>query len=302
MSNSKTSAELVLGTARLGEPDNNNAEMATLVLQSAIRAGLRWIETSASYTASEERIGRAFRSTSQARIVTKLLPLEEVANARSVRDWAITQVNRSSMRLNTSRLDVVALNSVREMHSHGGTLWRTLKEMRDEGTIFDLGVSVTSPEEALQAIDDPNVHYLQLQFNALDWRWREAGVVDALADRPEVTVHAHSALLYGMLAGAPGSRWPAADEVDPDALRTTLWQLARDLGRDCPADLCIAYVRAQPWIHGVIAGAQNVGQLALNLARFNRRALSSSEIAHVNAALPRMPSAMLGAPAVSRAA
>ena len=61
MSNSKTSAELVLGTARLGEPDNNNAEMATLVLQSAIRAGLRWIETSASYTASEERIGRAFR-------------------------------------------------------------------------------------------------------------------------------------------------------------------------------------------------------------------------------------------------
>ena len=85
---------------------------------------------------------------------------------------------------------------------------------------------------------------------------REAGVVDALADRPEVTVHAHSALLYGMLAGAPGSRWPAADEVDPDALRTTLWQLARDLGRDCPADLCIAYVRAQPWIHGVIAGAQ----------------------------------------------
>jgi aryl-alcohol dehydrogenase-like predicted oxidoreductase len=106
-----------------------------------------------------------------------------------------------------------------------------------------------------------------------------------------------------MLAGTPGRKWPALGAVDPEALRLTLWTMARDMGRDCPADLCIAYVRAQPWIHGVIVGAATQAQLALNIARFRRPALTKDEVARVNALMPRPAADLLKRPpSASRAA
>ena len=69
-----------------------------------------------------------------------------------------------------------------------------------------------------------------------------------------------------------------------------------------PADLCIAYVRAQTWIHGVIAGARSTSQMALNLARFRRPPLSLNEIERINAVLPRMPAAVLTQRSSARAA
>lgn len=301
MSTAHTPAELVLGTAQLGDPQGgvSSPDASKPVLTAAMNAGIRWYETSPTYTNAEIRIGQAFRGDRRAHFITKLAP----AALRDASRGAIEdEVTRASSRLNVGRLDVLALNSVTEMNVHDGRLWRTLKELRDEGTIYDLGVCVSSPEEAMQALADPAVTYLQLQFNALDWRWREAGVIDALAARPEVLVHAHSALLFGILAGTPGAKWPAFNAIDPEALRLTLWTMSKDMGRDCPADLCIAYVRAQPWIHGVIAGARSPAQLALNIARFRRPPLSADEIARVNAVMPRVSSAMLQGERAMRAA
>ena len=115
-------------------------------------------------------------------------------------------------------------------------------------------------------------------------------------------MHAHSALLYGMLAATPGAKWPASNAVDPEHLRLMLWTLAKDMGRDCPADLCIAYVRAQPWIHGVIAGARSTSQMALNISRFKRPALTRDEIERVNSVMPHVPVSMLGVQRTIRAA
>lgn len=301
MSTAHTPAELVLGTAQLGDPqgDLKSPDASKPVLGAALNAGIRWYETSPAYTNAEVRIGQAFRGDRRAHVITKLgPPALHDASRGAIED----EVTRACSRLNIGRLDVLALNSVTEMRMHEGRIWRTLKELRDEGTIYDLGVCVSSPEEAMQALADPAVTYLQLQFNALDWRWREAGVIDALAARPEVLVHAHSALLYGILAGTPGAKWPAFNAIDPESLRLTLWTMSKDMGRDCPADLCIAYVRAQSWIHGVIAGASSPAQLALNIARFRRPPLSSDEVSRMNAAMPRPSTAMLQGSRIARAA
>lgn len=299
-----TSAELVLGTAQLSDPLGLSSEIdaSRRVIDAALNAGVKWIETSPQYVHAEERIGQALRGRKRAHVITGLGEIKSEPASGSIRDQVFEQVSRACSRLCQDRLDVMVLRSASELKSHGGLLWRTLKELRDEGLVYDLGVAVSSPEEALQAIHDPAVTYLQLQFNAADWRWREAGVIDALQSRPDILVHAHSALLFGLLAGSPGAKWPAAESVDPESLRLLLWTLAQDMRRDCPADLCIAYVRAQPWIHGVISGARSTSQLALNLARFRRPALSFSEIERVNAVLPRMPRTVLSPLRNARAA
>ena len=289
-------AELVLGTAQLGlaygaanrtgQPSERTAE---LLLRSAVRAGVKWVDTAAAYGTSEHRIGTALPGSKGVRIVTKLAPLddiEETAPIATVRQAVANSIHASCARLGLDRIEVLLLHRARHLTSHGGAIWQRIKEFRDEGVLYDLGVSVYTPEEALTALADSNVRHLQLPFNALDWRWRDSGVIDALTKRPNVTVHARSALLQGLLASGEAN-WPHIDGVDPAELKSTLRTLTRDLGRDSPADLCFAYVRGQSWIDGVVVGMETLSQLALNLALFKRPALTPGEIAAVDAALPR---------------
>ena len=302
MSKIQKSAEMVLGTAQLGRPDGASAAAARMIVQAATRAGIRWIETASEYGASEQRIGQALQASAGTRIVTKLPPIATGTPSSAIRGLISDSVHNSCSRLNTNRLDVALVHHVNQLKCYNGLVWRTLRELRDEGIVFDLGVSVASPQDALLALANADVRYIQLQFNALEWRWQQSGVIDALATRSNITLHAHSALMHGLLAATPGARWPSASSIDPDQLRAQLWTLARDLDRDCPADLCIAYVRAQPWINGVIAGAKNPDQFALNLARFQRPALTAAEVAQVNAVLPRVTNELLDPAHWTRAA
>lgn len=304
MSKEHPAANLVLGTAQLCDPQSapDARDASKLLIHAALNAGVKWIETSPSYPHAEVKIGQALRSIGKrAHVITRLRPSTNVPLG-SVRDFVTDEVARACARLSVDRLDVLILDSVLDLKAHGGLLWRVLKELRDDGTVYDLGVAVTSPEEAMIAIADPAITYIQLQFNALDWRWREAGVIDALEQRPEILVHAHSALMYGMLAGTPSAKLPVNNTMDSEALRLTLWTMAKDMNRDCPADLCIAYVRAQPWIHGVIAGSRTTAQLALNLSRFKRPPLTKAEIERVNALLPRVSQTELTGRSAARAA
>ena len=301
MNASHPPAELVLGTTQLATPQGDAASsQAIAILKAARSAGIRWYEAAPANEAVETLIGQAFRGDRRTRVIARLGPSASLAPVRSTIE---ADIARAARRLGVSRIDVLALDSPDAITAHDGRLWRILGELRNEGLVYDLAVNVASPEQALRAIAEPAVSCLQLQFNALDWRWQDAGVIAALRTRPDIRVNAHSALLHGMLAGTPGRKWPALGAVDPEALRLTLWTMARDMGRDCPADLCIAYVRAQDWIHGVIVGAATPAALALNMARFRRPALSKDEVQRVNALMPRpAPSLLERRPARIRAA
>lgn len=301
MSNAQTPAELVLGTAqlglvygaanRIGQP---NARAAELILRSAVSAGVKWIDTAAAYGSAEQRIGAALPGSKGVRIVTKLAPLDEfdeTSDPGDIRRAVADSVRRSCARLGTDRLEVLLLHRAHHLTMRGGAVWNAVKALRDEGVIYDLGVSVYTPQEALAALADRDVRHIQLPFNALDWRWRDSGVFEALAKRPGVTVHARSALLQGLLANGGGARWP--EGVDPAELTTRLHRLTRDLDRDSPADLCLAYVRAQSWIDGIVVGMESLSQLALNLALFKRPPLTADEIAAVDASLPRASERLL---------
>ena len=300
---SQQTAELVLGTAQLGlaygiangrgQPEDAQAQ---LIVRAAANGGVRWIDTAAAYGSSEARIGLHLPRHSGCRVATKLMPLDEFNDEtplatvlRSVEN----SVHRSCSRLRSDRLDVLLVHRAHHLTWRDGAIWKRLKNLRDEGVIFDLGASVYSPDEALAALAIPCVRHLQLPFNLLDWRWRDSGVVDALAKRSDVTVHARSAYLQGLLAAGTQARWPEITGVDAVGLNATLRQIARDLGRDSVADLCLAYVRAQTWIDGVVVGMEHVSQLALNLALFKRPALNCDEQQIVERALPRAPEQLL---------
>ncbi|HEX6913001.1 MAG TPA: aldo/keto reductase [Longimicrobium sp.] len=299
-------AGFVLGTAQLGMPYGRTNDLpppspaeCVQIVRTAVAAGGDWLDTARAYGESERRIGPALCDgwADRVRVATKLHPLGHLpddAPDGAVRDAVDASVFRSCRELGQRTLDTLLLHRAHHRTSHGGRVWARLLELRDDGVVGRLGVSVQSVDEARGALADPEVKHVQLPFNVLDWRWREGGVDRMAAERPDVTVHARSALLQGLLASTGPEPWPVlAEAYQPGEIVATLARLARELGRDGAPDLCLAYVRAQPWIHGVVVGIASHGQLLANLRAFDAAPLSAAECAAVEAAVGRVPETLL---------
>jgi aryl-alcohol dehydrogenase-like predicted oxidoreductase len=158
--------------------------------------------------------------------------------------------------------------------------------------VLSLGVSVQTPEEALAALGCADVRHMQLPFNLLDWRWREAGVIARIRARAHVTVHARSVFLQGLLAN-DARVWPQLDGVDACRLTQLLRGLAEEYGRESAADLCLAYARGQSWIDGVVVGMETEDQLEENLRLFVRTPLCAEDSERIEQRIPRVPEALL---------
>jgi spore coat polysaccharide biosynthesis protein SpsF len=152
---------------------------------------------------------------------------------------------------------------------------------------------VQTVDEAAEALADREVKHVQLPINLLDRRWRRAGIDRMLAGRPDVVVHARSVLLQGLLAADTADVWPRVAGYDAAAVVESVRALARELGRTGPLDLCLAYVRAQPWVHGALVGVATHAELMENVALFARPPLDAEECARVEAAFGDLPEALL---------
>ena len=296
-------AELVMGSAQLGlaygaanRTGKPVRETALALIRRAADAGIGAFDTARAYGDSEDRLGEALANRKAVRAITKLSPLSDLAPdaARAdVRAAVDASIEESLTALRRERLDCLLLHRAEHMRSHGGAIWDRLIERLEDGSIVSLGVSVSSPLEALAALACPDVVHLQLPFNLLDWRWRKAGFKTCLASRPNVTIHARSTFLQGILASNDVRVWPKIDGVYPQALINIIASLAHQLGRESAADLCLAYARGQDWIDGVVVGLETKDQLEDNLRLFIKRPLSADECARVEARIPHLPVTLL---------
>lgn len=292
---------LVLGTAQLGmrygiaNTDGMPSERgAADLLSAATDAGIRFFDTARAYGESERRIGAFLRtSLTNVHVITKLDPMRDVSSAYDAIVGAQASLAASRDALGRNHLDTVLLHRAQHRSAWGGALWNLLRNERNAGGIGDLGVSVQSPSEALAALEDSDVHHLQLPFNLLDWRWANAGVIHALRRRTDVVVHVRSVFLQGLFTDIPAFRWPAIPGLDPNEVVNHLSRLARAFNRRSLADLAIAFVRAQNWIDFIVIGMETREQLASNIALFTRPTLTADEAAHAQAAMPFFPEGLL---------
>jgi spore coat polysaccharide biosynthesis protein SpsF len=228
-------------------------------------------------------------------IVTKLDPLAglpEDASTATVRAAVDASVLTSLRELRRRRIDVLLLHRQAHRGAWGGAAWARLLELRHEGLIDALGVSVSNEIEAADALADADVAWLQCPVNALDHRWRSPSFLDAVARRPDVVVHARSALLQGLLT-LPASRWPRVEGIDAAGISRTLDGLQQDFGRRDRVDFCLAYVAALPWVTSIVTGSETAAQLRANLDLARRAPLTDAQMARVAGAFERLPDKLL---------
>jgi aryl-alcohol dehydrogenase-like predicted oxidoreductase len=296
-------SELTLGTAQLGmgygivnHTGKPSRPDAIGLIRHAIAHGVTHLDTARAYGDSEGILGAALIGAwrSRVEVVTKLdtldwLPPNE--KAQRVRAAVADSVARSCRELNTSRLATLLLHRWHHRTAWEGAAWQRLVELQSEGIIGSLGASVSHPQEALEALEDPGVQHLQLPMNVLDARWKANGVDKAVTVRADLVLHARSPFLQGILLH-PSAAWPATDYDGEECVRE-LHRLVLRFERQGIADLCLAYLRAQSWISSIVVGCETLAQLRDNLDFMRGPRLTAEQSEEVEHSLPMAPDSLL---------
>ena len=299
-------SQLVIGGAQLGliygvannsgRPSDDDCEK---LIKTAINNGVNYIDTAHAYGDSEAVIGRVLAQGWMARVnvITKLSPLDECpedTGKKSVHAFVEASVYQSCSLLRCQKLDVLMLHRASHISGWGGHVWQKLIELKDDGIIQKLGVSVQSPDELEYVLEEPLIEFIQMPFNILDDRWKVA--LDKLRNTKSdrgVMVHVRSVFLQGLLLSNNPAHWEKANVENYRPIIDWLNALVEKYSRRNIADLCLAYVRSQDWVDGVVVGMETTVQLDENIKFFDSRWLEESATKYIEMQRAVMSDAVL---------
>ncbi|HEX5741216.1 MAG TPA: aldo/keto reductase [Pilimelia sp.] len=285
---------LVLGATQLGgygaaggPPVGQVADL----LGAAVALGVTHVDTARAFGTGERRLGAALPGHALEMVSRVAAPTDQGADAARLGSAVEDSVAGSLRDLGVSRLTPL-LPGVGVALAAGGAAWAALRRLRAEGVATRIGVVVRRPADLPVALDLPDLDYLQLPCNILDWRWLAPEVTAALCRRPDLVVTVRSAFLQGLLAAGRSVRWPGLPDPQRDALVDALDAVAAELGRSRD-ELCLAYVRALPWVTSVVVAAESADQLRQHATLTAGPPLTTGEREWVRSALPAVPEELL---------
>jgi aryl-alcohol dehydrogenase-like predicted oxidoreductase len=178
-------------------------DTAMLALRAAADAGVTFFDTADVYGdgRSERLVGRLLQErpgaglTVATKMGRRMEQTVENYSPQHFRDWN----DRSRTNLGVDTLDLVQLHCPPTDLYYHPEVFDDLERMVEEGRIAAYGVSVERVEEALKAIEYPNVATVQIIFNP--FRQRPSGVFFAEAARRGVGIIVRVPLASGLLSG-----------------------------------------------------------------------------------------------------
>jgi len=299
-------SELSLGTWQVGGKWGNtfNFENAERIVNGAIDAGINFIDTADVYNdgKSEQAIGRVLRSRSERIYVAtkcgrRLNPhTSEAYQPEVLRNF----VEDSLKRLQRDTIDLIQLHCPPTEVYYRPEIFELFDRLKEEGKILNLGVSVEKVEEAIKAIEFPNVTTVQIIFNM--FRQRPAELFFKEAAGRNVGIIVRVPLASGLLTGTyslsttfsegdhrnfnrNGAAFDKGETFSGIDYETGL-EAVEELKKVFPQNQNLAVV-ALKWvlmfkqISCVIPGASKPEQLESNLKAFNLPPISDSEMSKV---------------------
>jgi aryl-alcohol dehydrogenase-like predicted oxidoreductase len=305
-------SEISLGTwqvgGRWGEPFNDTT--AETLLNQAIDAGINFIDTADVYSAgaSEAAVGRVVRARSERVFVATKCGRQISPHVNAGYTVAALRafVEASLRNTGLDTLDLVQLHCPPTEVFYRPEIFELFERLRDEGKVRHLGVSVEKIEEALKAIEFPNVATVQIIFNM--FRQRPAELFFEQAARRRIGVIARVPLASGLLTGqytaattfgaedhrhfnregAAFDRGETFSGVDYERGLAAVAELKDLFAGDVPlAHWALRWILMFDAVSCVIPGASRPAQLLSNLQAAVVRPLSAAEMAQVRAVYER---------------
>jgi len=300
-------SSLSLGTWQVGGKWGSgfNHEHASKILHTAVDAGVNFIDTADVYESgeSEKAVGRLVRERSEPiYVATKCgRQLNPHVNA-SYTPAALRQfVEDSLQRMELETIDLIQLHCPPTEVYYRPEIFDLFDRLKEEGKIQHLGVSVEKVEEAIKAIEYPNVASVQIIFNL--FRQRPSELFFKLAKEANVGIIVRVPLASGLLTGLYSSA-TVFEEGDHRFFNRqgaafdkgeTFSGIPYELGlkavdrlkalfpkRDNLAPVALQWILQFPEVSCIIPGASKISQVHSNLSALELPALRPEQIAAMN--------------------
>ncbi len=198
-------SEISLGTWQVGGKwgsafDENNAEK---IINVAIDNGINFIDTADVYSdgESEKAVGRVVRSRKERIYVASKCGRQINPHVNAGYNPAVLQkyVEDSLKRTGLETLDLIQMHCPPTEVYYRPEIFETFDRLKEQGKILNLGVSVERVEEALKAIEYPNVTTIQIIFNI--FRQRPSELFFSEAKKRDIGIIVRVPLASGLLTG-----------------------------------------------------------------------------------------------------
>ncbi|MFI8378057.1 aldo/keto reductase [Leeuwenhoekiella sp. NPDC079379] len=301
-------SEIALGTWQVGGKwgsgfDNSNADT---ILNTAIDEGINFIDTADVYEngLSEAAVGRVVKSRSEkVYVATKcgrqINPhIDAGYSIKALRGFVEGSLKNTGL----ERLDLIQLHCPPTDTYYRPEIFGLFEDLKKEGKIANLGVSVEKVEEGLKAMQYDNVTTVQIIFNL--FRQRPAELFFSEAEKNDIGVIVRVPLASGLLTGKFDTNSSFDEEDHRNFNRNgeafdkgeTFSGVNFEKGLHAVSELksvfpdsenlapiALQWILNHPTVSTVIPGASKTEHLQSNLSIYNREKLSSDQIKKMNA-------------------
>ncbi|MFW6362610.1 MAG: aldo/keto reductase [Spirochaeta sp.] len=301
-------SEISLGTWQVGGKWGSGFDdaVADRILNQAADAGINFIDTADVYEGgkSEAAVGRLVRSRSeQIYIATKCGRQLNPHTSEQYTPAALRAfVEQSLKNTGLDRLDLIQLHCPPTEVYHRPEIFQLFDDLRREGKIAHLGVSVEKIDEARAALAYPNVETVQIIINM--FRQRPVQEFLPVAEREDIGVIVRVPLASGLLTGkfSRSTRFSPEDHrnfnregqafdkgetfsgVDYETGLAAVEALQEKLPDTYPlAAYALKWLLMQKGISTVIPGASNAEQLTGNIHAAELPDLTDAQLQHIQA-------------------
>lgn len=263
---------LGLGTVQFGLPygiANTAGQVSRAqvgeILALARRSGVQFLDTAYLYGDAEQVLGQF--DLSGFRVVSKLPELTSAAHARDCLETSLS-------RLNLSQLDSLLLHRPAQLFGDfGDALYQQLQQFKAQGLVKRIGVSVYTPEELSQLLEQFALDLVQLPLNLFDQRFWQQGLLEMCQHRG-IAVHLRSVFLQGLLLMPKRPAWCGQYQTAFDTLDSIC---AR--ANQTPLETCLGIVHQLPGVESAIVGCTEAAELTQILAAFATSAHTANALA-----------------------
>ena len=236
-------------------------------LREARETGINFFDTSPvyGYGRGETLIGEVFEGAREKVALATKVGFVHSSGAQDFSPAHLEESLEGSLkRLRTDRVDLYQVHDPpMALLEREPAVMETLRSLKEQGKVRALGITVRSPEEAFQAVERFGFECVQINFNLLDQRVLQNGLLDFCGSRG-VGVIVRTPLCFGFLTGAYAAEGPfdPADHRSRWSLeQRALWvegyrifQSVLSDERQTPAQLALRFCLSHPAVSTVIPG------------------------------------------------
>jgi len=269
---------LALGTAQFGlnygisnKSGKVSEEEVAKILCIAQSNGISTLDTAINYGNSEAVLGEV--GVKGWDVISKLPSFPEECSDLS--GWVREQLEATLERLQLSSLKGLLLHHPIQLFDvQGDSLYRALQDMKEQGLVQQVGVSIYEPLELDKLLSVMNFDLVQAPFNILDHRMEASHWVTKL-DENDIELHTRSVFLQGLLLMSPSDRPKYFNRWTKLFQEWDAWLADHKL---TPMQACLRYVLSQKSINRVVVGVDSAQQLQeiISSARGNMPTLEKS--------------------------